>query len=473
MTLWPRSLRGRLLLLVVGAMVLVWLVAAAVTWRTARHEMDELLDGHLAQAAALLVVQQAGEFDDDAPRPDAPSLHRYAPKVTFQVWHEGRLAARSANAPEAPMTPSSEPGYRQGFRTLAIQGVAWRVFAAQGAQSDVQVYVGEQVDSRASILQALVRSMLGPVVLGLPLLALAAWWGVALGLAPLRRLSRLLRAREPQALEPVVLTGAPANTPTEMQPMLQALNDLFGRIRLLMESERRFTADAAHELRTPIAAIRTQAQVALAESDPAARRHALQATIEGCDRAARLIDQLLTLARLEAGGHAHRAPVDLAVICREVMADLAPRAIAKRQSLELEGDAPCIVEGDEALLRVLVRNLVDNAVGYSPAGARVHVRVGCEGERVRLDIDDSGPGLAPADRQRLGERFFRVLGSAQSGSGLGWSIVRRVASFHHAEVSVHASAELGGLAVSVTWAGHDPRQARPPFTAPDAAAQTA
>ncbi|MCM2253082.1 MAG: sensor histidine kinase N-terminal domain-containing protein, partial [Ramlibacter sp.] len=250
----PRSLQGRLLVLVLGVVALVWAAAAAMTWRDARHELDELLDGHLAQAAALLVVQQARELDDDHADRDVPSLHKYAPKVAFLVFHEGRLALRSLNAPDLPLAGE----FKSGFRTVKVQGTAWRVFAAPGAERDVQVYVSERLDSRGAILRAVLRSTLGPMLLALPLLALATWAAVFRGVAPLRKLARVLAAREPDALDPVKLEGAPS----EMAPVLDGLNGLFERIARAMASERRFTADAAHELRTPIAAIRAQAQVA-------------------------------------------------------------------------------------------------------------------------------------------------------------------------------------------------------------------
>jgi two-component system sensor histidine kinase QseC len=448
--LWPRSLQGRVLALVLGLLVLVWGTAAAWTWRDVRHELDELLDSHLAQAAALLVVQQAREFEDDEDHAvDAPSLHRYAPKVAFQVFHEGRLTMRSANAPAQPMAdPGTDRhgGLRTGYSTVRIEGTAWRVFAASGAERDVQVFVGEQIDSRSAILRAVLRSTLAPLALALPLLALGAWWAVASGLAPLRRLRRALAERPPDALQPVVVDGAPA----EMQPMVDALNGLLQRIGALMEAERRFTADAAHELRTPIAAIRTQAQVALAETDEASRRHALQATLAGCDRATRLVEQMLTLSRLEAGAAPARAPLDLAVLVRQEVAALAERALARQQDLALEADTACPAEGDATLLAVLVRNLVDNAIRYSPAGGRIRVGVaGGRGAPTRLTVEDAGPGLADADRRRLGERFFRVLGSGQAGSGLGWSIVRRIAAAQGARVEVDRSPELGGLRVRV------------------------
>ena len=442
----PRSLQGRLLVLVVGMVAAVWLGTAAMTWFDARHELDELLDSHLAQAAALLVAQQAPEVGDDDHGIDAPTLHRYAPKVAFQVFHDGRLALRSANAPATPMVEAGEH-FRTGFRTVQIGGRAWRVFAARGAERDVQVYVGEQVDSRDSILWAMLRGMLGPMLVALPLLALAAWWAVFRGVAPLRQLGRTLSERQPQALQPVVVAGAPS----EMTPMLEALNGLFRRIAGLMESERRFTADAAHELRTPIAAIRAQAQVAMGEADDALRSHALQATLQGCDRAARLVDQLLTLSRLEAGAAPAFAAVDLGALVRQVAGNLAPFALQRQQAIEVDAVESCSVPGDATLLAVLVRNLVDNAIRYSETGAVVKLTLARRPGGVRMTVDDSGPGMAEADIARMGERFFRVMGSGQSGSGLGWSIVRRIAAVHGAEVRVGRSQALGGLGVEVDW----------------------
>lgn len=445
MTFPPRSLQGRLLSLILALVVGVWAVTAAYTWFDVRHELDELLDGHLAQAAALLVVQQASEIDDDQ-AVDAPTLHRYAPKVAFQVFHEGELALRSANAPTVPMVELGRQ-FQSGFKTVQIGGVDWRVFAAYGAERDVQVYVGEQVGSRASILWAVLRSTLWPMLLALPLFALAIGWAVHRGVTPLRRLGRTLAARQPQALDPVAVDGAPS----EMMPMLDALNGLFVRIGELMESERRFTADAAHELRTPISAIRMQAQVAQGETDEESRRHALAATLEGCDRASRLVEQLLTLSRLEAGAAAAGQPVDLGRVVRDVVSDLAPQAIQKQQHIEVDVAGPARVRGDAVLIAVLARNLVDNAIRYGPPGGRVKVTLVRRPEQVRLTVEDSGSGMSEPDLARLGERFFRVLGSGQGGSGLGWSIVRRIASVQRATVQAGRSTLLGGLCVNIDW----------------------
>ena len=440
-----RSLQLRLLVLLSVSLTLVWLAVAAWTWVDARHEVDELMDSHLAQAAAILVVQPL-DLEDDAVA-DAPALHKYSARVAFQVFHEGTLVMRSANVGAEPLSEE-----RRGFATVRHDGDNWRVFATRGAEGDVQVYVGEQVDSRNDIVWAMLRGMLLPMALALPVLAALLWWAVHRALVPLRTLGHTLGQRAPDALNPVVVP----DVPSEMQPLVAELNGLLARIERMVQSERRFTADAAHELRTPIAAIRAQAQVALgAGSDGAQRDQALQTTLAGCDRAAHLVDQLLALARLEAGATPPAAEVwDLRSLAQQVAADLAPAALARGQDLELEAQGEgASVCAPAAWQTMLLRNLVDNALRYSPDGARVLVRVIGTPERVVLEVHDSGPGMASADLQRLGERFFRVLGHTQSGSGLGWSIVRRIADVTGAQLTVQPSELLGGLQVQVAWPG--------------------
>lgn len=454
MTLLPRlkSLQARLLALLLLLVTLVWLGAAGFIWVDASDELDELLDGHLAQSAALLVVQQTGHGDhasretaEHDPVEDAPSLHKYAPRVAFQVFHEGKLTMRSANADDSPMSNQTK-----GFATVTLRDqTEWRVFAAQGNEGDVQVFVGEQITSRDSILWAVLGGVLMPLMYALPLLAGVGWLAVRNGLAPLRHLSHGLAQRQPQALEPVALTDMPA----EIEPVVQSLNALFERIQAMVDSERRFTADAAHELRTPIAAIRTQAQVALAAgADLEQREHALRYTLAGCDRATHLVEQLLTLSRLESSSTgAPNALVDVSAVAQRVAADLALAALEREQELALDAPAPAFIRADEMLTSLLVRNLLDNALRYSPDTARVHVAVSTDLQQVILQVEDSGPGLTEAEMARLGERFYRVLGSDNTGSGLGWSIVRRIAAAYQAQVDVRRSGRLGGLCVTVRW----------------------
>ena len=245
MAVAPRSLQGRLLWLVLGFATAVWLGAAALTWIGAQHEVDELLDGHLAQAAALLLLQADGDFDDVS---DTPVLQKYAPQVAFQVFLDGRLVTRTANAGVQPLAP---PG--QGFATvLRDDGQWWRVVQTGDARHNITVLVGEQVASRHAILWAMMRALAGPMLLALPLFGLGLWWSVRKGLAPILALRAVLDQRAAHAAGPVPLVGMPR----ELQPLVQTLNGLLARINQMVQFERRFTADAAHELRTPIAAIR-------------------------------------------------------------------------------------------------------------------------------------------------------------------------------------------------------------------------
>ncbi len=446
----PRSLQGRLLLLVLGLVVAAWTATALLIWHGARAQLDALLDGHLAQAAALLVVQQGNEIGDQDFDLDAPALHQMAPKVAFQVFHEGELVMRSAKAPQQPFLPPAEAGVT-GFHDVTLGGLGWRVFAAHGSEHELQVYVAERSDSRQAILLAVLRGMLWPALAAIPLLALAMVWSVNHSVEPLRHLGRLLAARRAQAEEALVVPGAPS----ELAPTLLALNGLFQRTATLLSAERRFTADAAHELRTPIAAIRAQAQAALGENDQTLRHHALDATVEGCDRAAHLVEQLLTLSRLEAEVLPAPQPVDLVSLVRRVLAGIAPDALRKDQQIEFDACERAAVGGDPTLLGILVRNLTDNAIRYSPAGATVRVQLVAERERVCLRVEDSGPGMREEQRLRLGERFFRVLGSGQEGSGLGWSIVKRVVAAHGARITIGRAQGLGGLCVDVEFKAID------------------
>ncbi|MBK6726459.1 MAG: sensor histidine kinase N-terminal domain-containing protein [Xanthomonadales bacterium] len=442
MSLRRPSLQRRLLGRVLAAVAGLWLAAAALTWFDTRHELEELLDGHLAQAASALLAQRHGD-DDDRPV-EARPLHRYASAVAFQVFRNGRLALRSADAPRQQLV-AGDIGEGGRFHDVRIDGAAWRVFVARSARRDVVVQVGERSSARNAILWAALHNTLWPLLWSLPLLALVVWWAVARAIAPLHRLGRALAGREPQALEPLALDDADR----ELLPLVEALNHLFARIEALLGAERRFTADAAHELRTPIAAIRAQAQVALGAADDGQRRHALGATIAACDRAARLVEQLLTLSRIESSGPLQLSAVELEAVARGVLGELAAATVAQQRSLSLDAEAEVRCRADALLLGVLIRNLVDNALRYGREGGRVEVALRRCGEHFELRVDDDGPGLDAAQRQRLGERFFRVLGRSPEGSGLGWSIVRRIADAHGFEIAVDRSA-LGGLQVRLT-----------------------
>lgn len=441
----PRSLQARLLLAVLTLVLVAWASAAALAWHETQDEVSDLLDAHLAQTAALLRLQPLDELDEDKLN-EAPELDKHQPRVVFQLWHEGQLLARSANAPDAPLTERR----KRGFADSQADGKAWRVFVTQGREKDVLILVGERQSVRDKIVLASLTSMLKPMIWALPLLALGIWWTVRGSVRPLRQLGRTVAARQPQSLEPLPTEGVPP----EVLPLVTALNGLFERMAHLLAAEQQFTADAAHELRTPIAGIRMQAQVAQGATQDAERAQALAATVQGCDRATRLVEQLLQLARLDAeAAGTGPASTDLAEVARAVAADLQHTAAARGQQVELDIPGPAPMPLAEPLARVLLRNLLDNALRYSPDGARVRLQLtrATPGNTAALCVEDSGPGMAEAEITRLGERFFRVLGTGQSGSGLGWSIVQRIARMHGLRVEIDRSPALGGLRVRIHW----------------------
>ncbi len=442
------SIRRDLLWVLLTSVAVTWVATTVVSYLDTRHEIDELLDAHLAQTASLLVAQAGHDWDEIVEH--APQMHRYGRGVAFQFWDKGAvLRLHSANAPNSRLSPRSE-----GFSSVEVDGVRWRVFSAWNDKRRYLVQVGEQLKSRDEIVAAMARSMLSPLLIALPALGLVIWFGINRATRPLQLLNRQVANRAPDNLAALQLAAAP----TEVAPLVSSLNRLFERVRESIENERRFTADAAHELRTPLAALRAQAQVARGSVDSAERDHALDSVIAGCDRASHLIDQLLTLARLEPERFdARREPCDLRAVARLAVAELAPAAHAKRIEIGLHDGQPVTVSGDARLLGILLRNLVDNAVRYSPPGTSVGVRVGAEGRAAFVSVTDEGPGVAADERSKLGQRFHRVLGTRASGTGLGLSIAKRITELHDATIGFAEGQGGVGLAVTVTFAPADGR----------------
>ncbi len=437
------SLKRRLLLALLGAVTLVWLATALYSYFDTRHEVSELMDAHLAQSASLIVAQLGGELEE-IDLEHAPQLDRSARRVAFQVWEKGRvLRLHSANAPEQRLSPRE-----QGFSDARLDGKGWRVFSGWDAEHRFLVQVGERDEGRREIAAGVATNLLAPLLVALPVLGVFIWLSVAGALRPLHTLGRLVEERRPESLEP--LPAAPV--PSEALPLVRSLNSLFERVARSLQNERRFTADAAHELRTPLAALKAQAQVARASSDDDTRRHALDKVLEGCDRAAHLVDQLLTLARLEPGQTSLRGePCDLRAIAASAIADIAPAALARRVEIELCEGPPARIEGYPALIAVLLRNLLDNAVRYGPDGARVRVEVDTSRDGASLTVLDQGPGIPAEERSKVGQRFYRVLGTGMPGSGLGLSIVDRIAEMHGASVSLSEGPGGKGLRAKVTF----------------------
>ena len=436
------SLKQRLLALVLTAITLVWLGATAFTYYDAREEFDEVLDAHLAQAAALLVVQASHDLDE-LETEHTPLLHKYARRVAFQVWEKGRiLRLHSANAPQQPLA-----SIERGFSDSTIDGQRWRVFGTWNESGEYLIYVAERTKEREELARDIASNLLYPLWFSLPLLALLLWVAVMRGLRPLDKLAREVEQREPDNLSALDASSAPR----EVVPLIERLNRLFVRIDASMQKERRFTADAAHELRTPVAAIKAQVQVARTASGEAERIHALDNAILGCDRAAHLIDQLLTLARIDTLGDEVTEPCQLRDIAAEVIAAIAPAALGQDVRLELTEGDEVTVRGNPALLQILLRNLIDNAVRHTRLGTSVRINISNERGQYCLSVTDNGPGISEPELARVAERFYRPLGTSASGSGLGLSIVKRIAEIHAASLQLAPRKDGNGLCVTVLF----------------------
>lgn len=438
------SLKRRLLVALLASIAIVWLATAVYSYFDARHELDELLDAHLAQSVALLLAQtgdEPGEIDTE----HMAQLHKRARSVAIQMWENGKtLRLHSASAPDERLSAQDE-----GFSDARIKGRRWRVFSAWDGERRYLVQVGERYETRDEIAVGLAKNLLLPLLFALPLLGLLVWLNVARALRPLARLGRQVAERDPGNLGALDAGEIPA----EVLPLVDNLNRLFGRVAQLIENERRFTADASHELRTPLAGLKTQAQVARASADDAERRRALDNVIAGCDRATHLVQQLLTLARLDPDEPGSRAEAcDLQALAGAAVAELAPYALSKKVEIELAEGGAVPVAGHAGLIAILLRNLIDNAIRYSPEGGSVQVRAARDKDSATLTVSDAGPGIPADERSKVGQRFYRILGSEEFGSGLGLSIVKRIAELHGASLSLRDGAQGKGLEVAVRFA---------------------
>jgi two-component system sensor histidine kinase QseC len=436
------SLKKRLLLLALSTVAVVWVGAATFVYYDAREEFDEVLDAHLAQDAALLSAQVTHELAE-LETLHAPLLHKYSRRVAFQVWEQGNvLRLHSENASDHHLADVAS-----GFSNSTMDGHRWRVFTTWDESGGYLIHVAERADVRDKLARDIAGNLLEPLLFSLPLLALMLWVAVARGLQPLGRLAAEVERRDPETLTPLDAGAAPR----EVSPLIERLNRLFVRIDSAMQKERRFTADAAHELRTPVAGIKAQAQVARGATDEAERIHALDNAILGCDRATHLIEQLLTLARVDALDGGVAEPCRLRDIAAGEIASIAPAALAKGVHIELPEGGEIAVRGNPELLRILARNLIDNAVRHTPSGTTVRVSVGQERGVASLSVSDDGPGIPEQEMDKVSERFYRPADTLASGSGLGLSIVKRIAEVHGASLRFMQAGNGRGLRVTVEF----------------------
>ncbi len=484
------TIRKRLLIGLITAVAVLWGVVLLFAYQAAQSEVEEVFDATLAQEARVLATLLLHEADEETERrevlqrlvselgekalwrsplltqlvveygketnpkkredyltllssKDAPG-HKYESKISFLVsYGDDRPMLRSPNAP--PFHLEAE-----GFYDLGAGEEGWRVFGFYLEESSLRVHVGERMAVRQETVTNILVNSLWPMFLSLPVLGLIIWVIVGKGLRPLNLVAGTVEKRDPGSLQPISMDDVPG----EVTPIVDSLNRLFGRVHRALENERRFTANAAHELRTPLAALKTQAQVK--QLDDAGGEHAvfLNEIIAGVDRATHLLEQLLTLARADSLNKDTilQRQVDLHAVVMGVLALIGGRALERQIELSLDSpDAPVNILGDEATLSVLVRNLVDNGIRYSPPGGWVRVQLLQDSDGVSLVVEDNGPGIPEEQRQTMFQRFQRGENVEARGSGLGLSIVRQIADLHAANVILSDVADEQGLRVVVSF----------------------
>jgi two-component system sensor histidine kinase QseC len=457
----PRSVRTVLLAGTVAALLVVLGAATWMSYAGGQEEAQELFDARLATSGRVLEALLARQVeratiaspivitlprpiegaDDDQPNPLG---HYYETKIAFQVWDgQGNLLVRSASAPSALFAPLAP-----GFRDQTFNGEPWRVFTL--ASGDVWIQVAERDDVRNELSEKLALAAATPLMVGIPVLLLLLGLLIGYSLAPLASLAQQIEARQPDALTPIALDRAPA----EVAPVLKALNGLLARVRSDLERERRFTADAAHELRTPLAALKVHAQNAARATSATERKTSLDRMLVGLDRTIHLSEQMLALSRASAAAGAAPLPVALRPLVAEALETLQPRV----RECGARVDVACVppesqaeVKGDRQQLRSLVSNLIDNALRYGPAGGRIEISLRAKNDGVSLAVSDEGPGIPPDLRERVFESYYRIPGSPGAGSGLGLAIAREIATAHGARIEIASGKDGKGTCIVVTF----------------------
>ena len=444
----PWSLRRRLLGAILSASVVLWLASLGIATVIAWQETSEVFDDALEEAGYMIMAATTDWNARGLAAPPRPGAAARKADMQYQVVVDGRVLQRTAGAPATPFVAAIDDSH--GFADPDADGHRWRVFVVRDEERRVEVQVGQRASDRYDILEELAEHLWPPVLGMLALLALVCWLLIGRVLKPLRRTAAAIAAKTPADLALVPAAGQPR----EVLPIVQALNGVLGRLDAALQAERRFTADAAHELRTPLAGLHMHVQLLQRQHPQPEMAAPFQKLRQDIARITALVDSLLLLARLDplANTQLVRQPVLLAPLLERLLAAHAPEAA--RRTIRLQ--ARCTldaVQADPAMLEIVLRNLLDNALRYCPDGSRIEIEAGHEGGHARIAVRDDGAGVDEASRRRLTERFFRVLGQGQSGSGLGLSIVKRIADLHGIALGFGTGLDGRGLGVVLDFPG--------------------
>lgn len=446
------SLRHHLMNWLFTPLFVLWIFSTAAGFMATLNYANQPYDLALIERAQTLAEQHG--LEGQPARPTAGTGQHTFYSATLP---DGRALAGNAHLPRPPafLVNKDDPVFSDGeYRGEKIRIVSLR-YHPRGAEPGnyVLFQMAETVGKRQELTRGILGNIVIPQILLIVMAVAAVWYALKRGLMPLEHLRQEVAQR---SRDDVSLLDE-KKAPLEVWPLISAFNDLLQRLKQAMEAQRRFVADAAHQLRTPFAGLKTQAELALRELDPERLQHALKQILASAERCNHLVNQLLSLARNEPGGHAYSSfdTFDLNPLAQQTAMEWVPEALKKSIDLGFEGmDKVAPVWGDKAGLREMLANLIDNAIRYTPAGGAVTVRVDYEKGGTVLRVEDNGPGIPEEHRERVFERFYRILGSGQTGSGLGLAIVREVANLHGARTSLAAGANNQGTLITVNFPHH-------------------
>jgi len=467
-----RSLFGEILDWMLAPLLFVWPLSIAFTHyfanNVANYPYDQALREH------VMAIARQVKLVDGKPLLSLPASARAmlradeTDSVYFHVMAgDGKLLAGdkdlpvSASPPDDLVVPGEVYMRDDDFKGQDLRLAYTYLADPQMARSQwIIIEVGETTEKRSQLANKIVASVILPQFIIIPLAVMLVWFGLSRGLRPLTRLRQTIEAREPDDLSPI----ATRRVPEELEPLVEAFNEMLERMKRSVSAQQRFVADAAHQMRTPLTGLKTQAQFAIRETDPEALRHALHQIATGVDRAGRLINQLLTLARTE-GGEAKQQkhePLDLVELIRDVVGDWVPAALEKGIDLGFESDKSAMIVGNSFLLRELAKNLLDNALRYTPSGGHVTCRIIANQATVLLEVEDDGVGISEEQSELVFERFYRVDDAATEGSGLGLAIVQEIAVQHDSRASLRPNPRGRGAIARVPFAIWYPPVPPPP-----------
>ena len=463
------SLFGEILDWMLAPLLLLWPMSIAITYLVAKSIANQPFD-HALEDTVTVLAQQVKEVDGKVVS-HLPGTARDilraddVDNVYFQIVGPRAEHVDGDRELKAPAEPER---YRTGsvnFRNDSVHGTQVRVAFSyvnlrpladnQDEPHTALVQVAETLDKRAHLANEIIKGVILPQFIILPIVLALVWFALARGLSPLAELQERIRARRPDDLSPI----DSRQVPEEISPLVGSLNDMLGRLSQTIEMQKRFIADAAHQMKTPLAGMRMQSELALRQLDPDEIHRSLEQLAKSSESATRLVNQLLALARAEHQPHAGIAfeELDLNTVARATLQDWVQASFAHRIDLGFEqADAPVLIAGNPLMLRELLSNLIDNALRYSPAGGSVTIRVRSDASQAILEVEDTGPGIAPSERAHVFERFYRILDTGVPGSGLGLAIVREIAQQHGAEVDIFTnprstSKKLPGCLIRLTF----------------------